>query len=84
MKNIENKTKGTWRKPTTKEKKKFSKALKNTIRKLGRPAKSPLEKYQAISIKLDPKIIKWAKAEAKKRSIGYQTVINEELLKKAA
>lgn len=84
MKNLENKTKSTWRKPTAIEKKKFSKALESSVLKLGRPAKKSSEKYLAISIKLDPKIIKWAKAEAKKRNIGYQTVINEELLKKAS
>lgn len=50
----------------------------------GRPPKSDLEKYQFISIRLHPRIIAWAKKEAKRRNIGYQTIINEFLLKKAA
>lgn len=50
----------------------------------GRPAKAKGEKYQSVSIRLHPKIIKWAKKEAKARGVGYQTVINEVLLKKAA
>lgn len=76
--------KGVWRKPTTEEKVRWQKAAENTLKRLGRPNKKPSEKYIAISIKLDPQIIKWAKKEAKKRKIGYQTVINEVLLKKAA
>ena len=50
----------------------------------GRPKKLLAEKYQAISIRLHPKVITWAKREAKKRGIGYQTIINEFLLKKVA
>lgn len=50
----------------------------------GRPLKAQTDKYKAISIRLHPKIIKWAKAESKKRGVGYQTVINEILLKKVA
>lgn len=41
------------------------------------------EKFRPISIRLHPKIIEWAKKEAKKLGIGYQTVINNMLLKKA-
>lgn len=70
---------------TTKERAIYKKAIEKKLGiKLGRPQKDPLLKYKAISIKLDPKILKWAKKEAKKRNIGYQTVINEELLKKAS
>jgi predicted DNA binding CopG/RHH family protein len=29
-----------------------------------------------------PKILAWSKEEAKKRGVGYQTVINEALLEK--
>jgi uncharacterized protein (DUF4415 family) len=50
----------------------------------GRPAKSDDEKFVATSIRLHPKIIAWAKKEAKKQGVGYQTIINEVLLKKAA
>jgi uncharacterized protein (DUF4415 family) len=49
------------------------------LRKRGRPNKEE-EKYEPISIRLHPKVLAWAKAEAEKRGIGYQTVINEVLL----
>ena len=41
------------------------------------------EKFKPISIRLHPKILEWAKKEAQKLGIGYQTVINNMLLKKA-
>ena len=47
----------------------------------GRPAKG-LQKYVPTSIRLHPKVLIWAKKEAKKRGVGYQTVINESLIKK--
>jgi uncharacterized protein (DUF4415 family) len=50
----------------------------------GRPPKADHHKYKPVSIRLHPKAIAWAKAEAKRRGIGYQTVINELLLKHAA
>ena len=46
----------------------------------GRPPKVASERYRAISIRLDPAVFTWAKAKAKRKRIGYQTVINEELL----
>ena len=49
----------------------------------GRPPKGEA-KFQPVSIRLHPKAIEWAKREAKKRGVGYQTIINEVLLKKAA
>lgn len=49
----------------------------------GRPPKGD-DKYSPVSIRLHPKVLQWAKREAKKRGIGYQTIINEVLLKKAA
>lgn len=49
----------------------------------GRPPKSE-DKFQPVSIRLHPKALDWAKKEALRRGIGYQTVINEVLLKKAA
>jgi predicted DNA binding CopG/RHH family protein len=49
------------------------------LRKRGRPTKEE-EKYESISIRLHPKALAWAKKEAEKRGIGYQTVINEVLL----
>ena len=50
----------------------------------GRPSKSEDEKFTPISIRVPPKVLEWAKKEAKKRGVGYQTIINEVLLKAAA
>ena len=50
----------------------------------GRPPKQAGDLYRAISIRLDPRILKWAQAEAKRRRLGYQTVINQALLKLVA
>lgn len=50
----------------------------------GRPPKRLEEKYNPVSIRLHPKVLQWAKREAKRRGVGYQTIINEALLKKAA
>lgn len=47
----------------------------------GRPTKDESERYEPVSIRLHPKVIEWAKKEAERRGIGYQTVINEALLK---
>jgi uncharacterized protein (DUF4415 family) len=52
-------------------------------RSRGRPVKSAEDKFVATSIRLHPKVIEWAKKEAKKLGVGYQTVINETLLAKA-
>jgi uncharacterized protein (DUF4415 family) len=49
----------------------------------GRPEKSEEDKYQPTSIRLHPKVIAWARREARKRGIGYQTVINEVLIERA-
>ena len=45
----------------------------------GRPPKGD-DKYLPISIRLSPKVVAWAKKEAQRRGVGYQTVINEVLL----
>jgi uncharacterized protein (DUF4415 family) len=50
----------------------------------GRPLKDVTERTTPITIRLHPKVIAWAKSESKRRGIGYQTVINETLLKHAA
>ena len=42
--------------------------------------KNETENYQSISIQLHPKIITWAKSEAEKKGVEYQTIINEVLL----
>jgi hypothetical protein len=49
----------------------------------GRPPKPETQKYQATSIRLHPKAIAWARREARKRRVGYQTIINQVLLEKA-
>lgn len=49
----------------------------------GRPRKTN-GKYTPIAIRLHPKVLQWVKRQAKKRRIGYQTLINEILLKMAA
>jgi len=49
----------------------------------GRPPKGAA-KYTPVSIRLHPRVIAWAKREAKKRRLGYQTIINEILLKASA
>ena len=47
----------------------------------GRPAKPKQEKYLSISIRVHPRVLRWAKQEAKKRKMKYQSIINECLLK---
>jgi len=49
----------------------------------GRPPKDAA-KYMPVSIRLHPRIVASAKKEAKRRSLGYQTVINEALLEASA
>jgi hypothetical protein len=49
----------------------------------GRPPKPDTDKYLATSIRLHPKAIAWARREARRRRVGYQTIINEVLLEKA-
>ncbi len=48
----------------------------------GRPPKPAGERYRATSIRLHPQVLEWARREGERRGIGYQTVINEALLKK--
>ena len=45
-----------------------------------RPPVKKSDKYVAISIRLHPKILNWAKQKAKKQKVGYQTVINQSLI----
>ena len=49
----------------------------------GRPAKPENERFRPISIRLHPRVLIWAKRIATKRGVGYQTVINEALLRNA-
>lgn len=73
------------RRVTPEESQKFREAISEQfgmeLKKRGRPVKNEDEKYEPISIRLHPKVLAWAKEEAQKRGIGYQTVINEVLLK---
>ena len=50
----------------------------------GRPPKGTTEKYVPIAIRLHPDILAWAKRVAKKKGVGYQTVINQILLERVA
>jgi len=71
------------RQVTPKETKMFKKAIEKTFHikrpARGRPPKGP-NKYQDVHIRIHPKALQWARVQAKKRGIGYQTVINETLL----
>ena len=75
------------RRVTPEETEMFRRAFKNTFGhwppRRGRPAKQSHQKYRDIHIKIHPKALFWAKARAKKRGVGYQTVINEVLLSHA-
>ncbi len=77
-----------WRHPTAAELRRNRKAIEEKLGiKLpprGRPMKRPEEKYLPVSLRLHPLVLKWAKKEAKRRGTGYQTVINQTLLKHAA
>ncbi len=61
-----------------------SNKLNGQEKKMGRPRKKEEEKYKSTHIRLHPKVVEWAKAEAKKRGVGYQSVINEALLEIAS
>lgn len=71
-----------------KETEMFRKAIEQKLGvkrpKRGRPPKAADSKFAPISIRLHPLALAWAKKEAKKRGVGYQTIINEILLEKAA
>jgi uncharacterized protein (DUF4415 family) len=71
------------RRVTPEETAKFRKAIETTLHikraPRGRPPKGG-DKYKEISIRLHPKALQWARAQAKLRGIGYQTFINETLL----
>ena len=48
----------------------------------GRPPKSSIEKYKAISIRLHPRVIEWAKREAKKKGLAIKLLLARFCLKK--
>ena len=51
-------------------------------RNRGRPPKHAEEKYLSITMRLHPKALAWARREADRRGIGYQTIINQVLLER--
>jgi uncharacterized protein (DUF4415 family) len=71
------------RRVTPEEHARFKEALSKPPKIIGRPRKPPEEKFVPIYIKLDPRIVRWAKREAKRRHLGYQTLLNQELLRLA-
>ena len=86
MKNIKRFPFGKSRRITLREAIAARKAIEKTTgrkRKFrGRPPVKDSAKYVPTSIRLHPKVLNWAKKEAKKQGIGYQTVINQSLVKK--
>lgn len=77
------------RRVTPEEHEMFRKALERKFhrpfpRRVGRPRKDPAEKYRPVYIKLHPRALEWARATGKRRGIGYQSVINETLLRQAS
>ena len=69
------------KKETESAKKAIEKATGTKRKGRGRPPKETKEKYVPISIRLHPKILTWAKKEAKKKGLGYQELINKILLR---
>jgi uncharacterized protein (DUF4415 family) len=76
------------RRATPKETEKYRKAIEAKLgvkrKPRGRPRKPAGEKFKSLTIRLDPRVIAWAKREAKRKHIGYQTVLNQELLRLAS
>ena len=60
----------------------LSDAQLRVMRRVGRP---PLGNYarQLIAIRVDPQVLAEVKKEAKRRDVGYQTLINDILAKHA-
>lgn len=50
------------------------------MRRVGRPSLGTSAR-QLIAIRLDPDVLKRFRAEAKRRNVGYQTLINRVLAK---
>jgi hypothetical protein len=45
------------------------------LRKRGRTAKNEDEKYELISLRLNPKVLAWAKEEARKRALAIKHLL---------
>jgi len=54
-----------------------------SMRRVGRPRLSAAGAREMIAIRLDPEVLVRFKAEAKRRNVGYQTLINDVLAKHA-
>lgn len=74
----------TFKRATKKQHQEFKKVAENTLKKIGRPAVNENDKYIPTYIRFHPKIVAWAKKESKRKGVGYQTIINNELLKKVS
>lgn len=77
------------RRITVKETAAYRKEIANRLgcarpRRVGRPPKRGAEKYRAVSMRLHPQILKWARMRGRRLGLGYQTVINRTLLRLAA
>ena len=72
------------RRVTSEEVEKGRRAIENKLgikrKSRGRPFKEPGERFRLISIRLHPQVLFWAQREARKRKVGYQTIINQTLL----
>ena len=63
-------------------------AIENTLGiprppRVGRPPKHASGKLHGVYIRLHPHVITWAKREAQKRHMGYQTFLSDLLMNKA-
>ena len=87
MKNIKEFPFEKSRRITKKEVSAARKAIEKTTNKKrkvrGISVKIEKDKYVPISIRLHPIVLKWTKKEAKARKTGYQSIINEALMKKS-
>ena len=54
-----------------------------SMRRLGRPRLSAAGAREMIAIRVDPEVLAGFKAAAKRRNVGYQTLMNEVLAKHA-
>lgn len=72
---------------TAEETERFRRAIEATTGKprapRGRPPKPAGERYRSTTIRLHPAILEWARREAGRRGVGYQSVINATLLRHA-
>ena len=76
------------RRLTPHERATFAKAYRNTFKEepphFGRPFKYMDAKLVPVSIRLHPTILAWAREQAHKKHMGYQSFLNRLLLRLAA